>query len=119
MEIILTSDSVHISDDVDAPHSKSIFLEKLSVEELYEDIKKLDYLPRFSGTETWAIIGYSPISIIAHQLGELTMLMNSDMLLRIELKRTNNKLHLCCFGGVKPKEVLKILENYTNVCSGN
>ncbi|MFD2552699.1 hypothetical protein ACFSQP_12840 [Bizionia sediminis] len=116
-EIILTRDSVHISDDVDAPHTKSITLKELTVEQLYREIKRIEYLPRFSGIQTWGIIGYSPISVIAHQWSELRPLMNCDMILEIELKRTNNKLHLSCFGGIEPEKVLKVLERYNNVHS--
>ena len=114
-EIILTRDSVHISDDANAPHEKLIFLKDHSLQGLFNAIRKIEYLPRIQGNCSWGIIGYSPIGIIVQQWNEVRPLINGDMILKRELKRTNNRLHLCCFGNLETKHIENVLQNFTNV----
>ncbi len=115
MEIILTRDSVHISDDIDAPHTKSLVLETLTVQELFKEIKRIEYLPTVMGNCSWGITGYGPIGLIVQQWNELRPLINGDMLLEMELKRTGNRLHLCCFGSLESKYIEEVLQNFKNV----
>ena len=115
MEIVLTRESVHISDDVDAPHTQRIFIKNISVKELFDEIRRIEYLPRIMGNCSWGIMGYGPIGLIVQQWNEVRPLINGDMLLEMELKRTNNRLHLCCFGQTEAKYVEEVLQNFKNV----
>ena len=100
MEIIFTRDSLHLSDDIYAPHKQLILINELSVNEVFNKINELEYIPKVARRSTWGIIGYSPTAIIVQQRNYSleTKSLFSDLHLEKEIQRTGNKLHLCYFG---------------------
>jgi hypothetical protein len=115
MEIVLTRDSVHMSDDTNAPHKKAIYIKDVSISGLHKAIREINYLPTVQGNCSWGIIGYGPIGIIVQQWNEVRPLLSGDILLESELERTNNRLHLCCFGNTETKNIEEVLNNYSTV----
>jgi hypothetical protein len=81
LDLLLTRDSVNMSDDINAPNEKGISIsENATLEELTKTIIINKYLPSIqNGKASWVLnFGNKPIAIIAEEWKEAKFLVDKD-----------------------------------------
>lgn len=118
MKISLTRDSVAAGDDIDAPHDLTLEIGTLTVEGICQRVWEVGYLPSVEGPTTWVLVGFGPVAIITQDFGfppKVEADGFSEVKLRYELKRTNNRLHFNYYGQVSLESIKAVLERYRTI----